>query len=159
MSRITKSSNSPGSPSKEYFENADQQIPWPVEVGQKKDDYKGIIHVPHYDLDKANDNLMVSHLIHHGFVIQQTIAQISETKVFDPVIRLKDARPTVNNPEQSEFNIGDSYEVLSTNQILTISKIEREKITLEYVGHRKSDVTVPFDQLRRSLNFQTWKKI
>lgn len=156
MKRTTKSSNSLG---KEYFENASKQIPWPVDIGAKSDDYKGVIHIPHYDIDKASDHLMVQHLIGKGFVIQQTIAPISETKIFDPVIRLKDHRPVVNNPEQSEFNVGDSYEVLSTNQTLTISKIEREKITLEYIGHRKPDVIVPFDQLRRSLNFRTWRKL
>ena len=156
MSRTTKSSNSPG---KEYFENAAKQIPWPVEVGQKKDDYKGVIHVPHYDMDKANDNLMVSHLIHHGFVIQQTIALINETRVYDPEIRLRDVRPTQKQQVDDGFKTGDMFRVKSTKTRLEIVSCWKDSVDMKYPDGEKMPFKTTKQHIAKQLNFETWEKI
>lgn len=101
---------------KEYFENASKMIEWPTEIGVKADDYKGRILVPHYDMERANENLTVQHLLNLGYVIQSTIDAVGIKKVFDPEI--KTVAPTRTKQEIEEFPIGSQYKVGSTGTIL-----------------------------------------
>lgn len=155
MKRTTKSSNYLG---KEYFENAAKQIPWPVEVGQKKDDYKGVIHVPFNELEQANEHLMVTHLLNHGFVIQQTITEISRTEVFDPVIRLKDHKPFKEIPDDN-FGIGKMFKVSSVGTRLIITKSSAESVELKYMDGEKLPIRTTRPLIERSLNLGAWQRI
>jgi hypothetical protein len=143
-------------PTKEYFENAAKQIPWPVEVGVKKDDYKGVIHVPHFDMERASNNLMVSHLVHHGFVIQQTIDMVSETKVFDPEIRLK-SRP--EKTVEDEWPIGCMFKIKSTSTRLEITSRWKDSVDMKYPDGEKMPFKATVQQIERSLSLGVWIRL
>lgn len=143
---------------KDYFENAAKQIPWPVDVGAKSDDYKGQIHVPHFDIDRASDHLMVKHLLGLGYTIQSTIAEVSQTKIFDPVMNMLDKQPIQKEVEESKFKIGDRFLVKSTGQKLEITSLTKG-ITLHYYTECKEDVKMPSEHLDRNLSFQTWIRL
>lgn len=136
-----------------------KQIPWPVEVGQKKDDYKGVIHIPHYDLDKAHEHMMVQHLVNKGYVIQQTIAPISETKVFDPIMRLKDERPVQKQQGDNEFGIGKRFRVKSTSTRLEITDSRKDSLTMKYPDGEKMPFNTTVQQVEKALNLGTWMRI
>lgn len=135
---------------KSYLQNCAKMIKWPVNLEDK------FISVPVGQEDEAEDNLMVSHLKGHGFKIQLAIPDaITETKVFDPELAMKDKRPIPKEKAVEGFAKGDKFEVKSTGDRLEIIDTTGG-LSLRYLNVGKANIKMPIDHMKRNLEFQTW---
>jgi hypothetical protein len=135
----------------EYWLNAAKQIEWQVDHKEKH------ISVPHDEIDKAKNNLMVEHFCNNGYFIQASIEGIKK-EVFNPDIRLK--LPAVKiQSDGSLYNIGDRFKVQSTFCELEITYCESKKIHLKYNNRHKHNIIQSEEQITKNLSFGLWIKL
>jgi len=141
---------------KSYFERAAQQIEWPVNIGEK------YIDVPQDELDKAEQDLMVSHLLANGFKIQSVIpGSVIKNKVYDPEFILKGVigKRKEIEIEQERFKVGDCFKIVSTSCQLEITNLEKGKIHFKYTNRMKNSLLSSEENLVKMLNNKYWVQL
>lgn len=78
--------------------------------------------------------------------------------MFDPDMRLKDARPIPKEKPKEGFLVGDKFEIVSSGDRLEIIKTG-SGLKLHYLNVGKENISVPVAQLEKSLSFGSWKRV
>lgn len=146
-----------------YYQQAEKMIPWSLSFEDwskgKQSGTDKFIEVPPEEWDEAKVDLTCRMLIkEHGFVIRACILMDKKT-VFNPEIRLKDARPIQKQQGDNEFGVGKRFRVLSTSTRLEISKSEKESLEMTYPDGEKFPFRTTVSHVTKSLNIGTWIRI
>lgn len=154
MNMATKRTKLVGSTDRAYFEKAAKMCPYPVDIPE------GLIYIPQNELE--TDDLTVAHLTQLGFKVQSCIpGTIEKKEPFNPSLTLT---PRMIERSKSEFLVGDAFAVVSSDEVLRITHMERGKIHFAYdppshpLGRQKPPLIVSAEQLQLVLKREQWKK-